>query len=207
MSPRADTLLPIVLASASPQRKKLLKSMRINFIVRPSHIAERSGHGAPRLKVQELAMRKARAVARRMKTGVVIGADTLVVCRKKILGKPKNAKDAERILRRLNGTWQRVYTGVAVVRAEDQKSWIGAEMSRVKARKFAPEDLRKMALKNHDKSGAYSVQDAGDPFIEKVEGALDNVIGLPRTTLQKLLQQAFHHKRKFAFLPLKFRAR
>lgn len=180
----------LILASESPQRLKLLKGLRIPFRVIPARINERSRVMPPRRRVLSLALRKARRIAQRHPDALVLGADTIVVCRGKILGKPKNAADALRILGLLNGQWHRVYTGIALVHRRSRKSWLEAACSRVKARRVPAEMLAKLAGKHLDKAGAYAVQDHQDPFIEKVVGSMDNVIGLPLANVRSLIRKA-----------------
>lgn len=179
-----------ILASASPRRRQLLRTLRIPFKVVPSRVGERSARRTPRGIVLDLALRKARAVAARRKRALVLGADTLVVCRGQVLSKPRNAADARRILRLLNGRWQRVYTGLALVDSDTGRSWKEAALSRVKARKLAHEELERFVGRHMDKAGAYAVQDKDDPFIEKVVGPRDNVVGLPLANVRSLLRRA-----------------
>ena len=136
-----------------------------------------------------LARRKALAVAKARPQDVVIGADTLVVCAGKILGKPKDAAHALRILSLLNGRWQRVYTGVAVCDQGGTRMVSTAVLSRVKARRLSPQQLAVFAGKHLDKAGAYAVQDKKDPFIERIEGPFDNVVGLPVAAVGDLLRR------------------
>ena len=114
--------MKLILASASPRRRELLKRLRIPFRVRPSHVSERSTQKSARHLVTDLALRKAKAVAGQMKKGVVLGADTVVVLGRTILGKPRNLRDAYRMLARLSGTTHHVYTGVALVDAGSGQS-------------------------------------------------------------------------------------
>lgn len=177
----------LILASGSPQRKTLLKRLRRAFKIVPSRVSERSSEKNPRKLVSLLARRKALSVARIHKKDLVLGADTLVVCGGEILGKPKDERDALRILKLLNGRWQKVYTGVALA-AEGGKTILQAcVVSRVKARKLPERELLRFAAKHLDKAGAYAVQDKADPFIERIEGPLDNVIGLPVDAVRALL--------------------
>ncbi|MFA6093196.1 MAG: Maf family protein [Elusimicrobiota bacterium] len=181
----------LVLASASPRRKELLKGLRIPFCVLPSDAGEDSSTTEPRKLVLELALRKARSVAQALnRHALVLGADTLVVCRGEILAKPLDRADGRRILRMLNGSWHRVYTGVALVDASTGKAWKTACVSRVKARRLAPETLERYVGKHMDKAGAYAVQDQDDPFIERIDGPYDNVVGLPLACVRSLLRRA-----------------
>ena len=180
----------LILASASPQRKRLLREAGIRFRVDPSGIPEKE-HGANgRTLALQLAKEKARAVAERHPGSWVLGADTTVACKGQLLAKPRDSRDALRILRVLNGSWQRVYTGVALVNRKAGKEYAGVAMSRVKARKMPEEWLRRYSHKHHDKAGAYSVQHVDDPFVERVDGPLDNVIGLPVDLVRRLLSRA-----------------
>jgi septum formation protein len=180
----------LILASASPRRRQLLRTLRIPFKVAPSRISEESERTAPRSIVLDLALRKARAVAARHQRALVLGADTIVVCQGEILNKPRNPSDARRILRLLNGRWHRVYTGVALVDCESGRSWREAALTRVKARKLPPEELERFVGRHMDKAGAYAVQDGDDPFIERLVGPRDNVVGLPLANVRSLLRRA-----------------
>ncbi|MCX5783188.1 MAG: Maf family protein, partial [Elusimicrobia bacterium] len=143
----------------------------------------------PSAIVKSLALKKALKVARKFPDTPVVGADTIVVCRGKILGKPKNKKDALKLLHLQNGAWQSVYTGIAVVWNSRGKKLVACEVSRCKARKFSDEKLLRLAGKHLDKAGAYAAQDKNDPFIEKIIGPFDNVVGLPVKLLKKLLRK------------------
>lgn len=180
----------LILASGSPQRRKLLRAAGLRFKVVPSRVSESSRERNPRRLVLVLAERKARAVAKTQPRHLVLGADTIVVCRGQILGKPKDPADALRILRRLNGSWQRVYTGVAVAADGGKRLLKTAVVSRVRARKLPDEQLRRLAGKHLDKAGGYAVQDRDDPFIDRVEGPFDNVVGLPVDAVLRLLARA-----------------
>ncbi|MBI5201839.1 MAG: septum formation protein Maf [Elusimicrobia bacterium] len=180
---------PLILASASPQRKKLLKELRIPFKIVPSKVDENSKETNPRKLVAQLSLKKAEEVARKRPHCLVLGADTVVWCAGKILGKPEDKNDAKRILGGLNGKWHRVYTGVALVDAQTGKAWKEVAVSRVKARKLPDEDIERLSAKHMDKAGAYAVQDKDDPFIEKIVGAYDNVVGLPLTSVRRLLKR------------------
>ena len=180
----------LILASGSPQRRLLLKKLRIPFEIIPSDVSEKSSEKNPRKLVLQLAERKARSVARRRPQDLVLGADTIVVCRGEILLKPRDKKDSERILRLLNGRWQRVYTGVALALDGGKIILKDAALTKVLARKLPEEALAKLIGKHMDKAGAYAVQDKRDPFIKRIEGDRDNVVGLPMRVVRRLLQRA-----------------
>ena len=158
------------------------------FRVIPSGVHERSRETDPRRLVVELALRKALDIARRHPEATVLGADTIVVCQGRILGKPAHHADSLRILRLLNGRWQDVYTGVAVVREGGRWARTKAVRSRVLARRLSEEQLRRLAGKHLDKAGAYAVQDRNDPFIERIVGDYGNIVGLPLEATRRLLQ-------------------
>lgn len=178
----------LVLASGSPQRRLLIKQLKRRVRVVPSRVSEGTKEKDPRRMVLELALRKARSVARAHPESLVLGADTIVVCKGEILLKPRGVKDSRRILELLNGSWQRVYTGVAVVLGA--KDYSEAVVSRVKARRLSPFELERLAGKHMDKAGAYAVQDNDDPFIERIVGELDNVVGLPMKAVRRLVSRA-----------------
>lgn len=180
---------PLILASASPQRRALLKKLRIPFEIVPSHVPEDSPEKNPRKLVALLARKKTLAIARRRPDAVVLGSDTTVVCRGEILNKPVDRKDSERILRLLNGRWQRVYTGVCVAVDGGKKTYSEVAVSKVLSRKLSDQELARFVGKHMDKAGGYAVQDKDDPFVEKVVGDFDNVIGLPLRLVRKLLKK------------------
>lgn len=178
----------LVLASGSPQRRKLIKGLRRRVRVVPSRVSEKSRERDPRRLVLELAVRKALHIAASHQAALVLGADTLVVCKGEILGKPRGRKDSRRILELLNGSWQRVYTGVAV--ALGGRLYKEAVCTRVKARRLPELELDRLAGKHLDKAGAYAVQDKDDPFIERIVGDYDNVVGLPMKAVRRLVKRA-----------------
>ena len=179
----------IVLASKSPRRIELLKQLGVKFDVIPSQCKEKSTKKRPAARVKELALQKAFDVARKYPNAVVIGADTLVYCKGEIIGKPKNQQDALRILRKLNGAWQSVYTGVCVLCLSEQKMVFGHDVSKCKARKWSDGELLHLAGKHMDKAGAYAVQDNEDPLIEKIVGSKTNVVGFPVEFFNKLFKE------------------
>ena len=183
-------LPPLILASQSPQRRKLLKKLRIPFQIFPARVSEKIAEKNPRRVVEKLALRKASWVARRRSSGLILGSDTVVAVAGKILNKPRNRKDSMRMIGLLNGTWHRVHTGVALINAASGKRWTAVRVSRVKARRLKPEALRRLAGKHMDKAGSYAMQDSKDPFIQKVVGPVDNVIGLPLRDVRELLKKA-----------------
>jgi len=182
--------MKLVLASGSPQRRTLLKGLGIPFEILPSDVSEASKEKSPKRLVIQLSKRKAKAVARLRPDAVVLGSDTIVVCKGEIIGKPKDKRDAVRILKLLNGSWQKVYTGVAIARDGGKRVVAGAAISRVKARRLSDAELARLAGKHMDKAGAYAVQDEDDPLVERIEGDRDTVIGLSMRLVRALLKKA-----------------
>lgn len=180
---------PVILASTSPRRSQLLKEWKVLFAIVPSHADESTRQTMPSRIVKELALRKAQSVARSLKEGLVIGADTIVVLKGEIIGKPKDKRDAARILGALNGTCHKVYTGIAVIDAATGHTEVAYDVSRVKMRRLGAADVRRLSAKHLDKAGAYAVQEKSDAFVEKIEGDYFNVVGLPFDVLKKTLKK------------------
>ncbi len=179
----------LILASGSPQRRKLLKKLGLSFRVIVPDVDESSSQTRPDRLVSTLALLKARTVANKHPGKLVLGADTIVVHRGKILLKPTSRRNSKEILETLNGSWHRVYTGVALIDANG-KAWRGVEVSKVKARHLPEDTIARFTGRHMDKAGGYAVQDKNDPFIEQIVGPLDNVIGLPLGVVKKLLRCA-----------------
>lgn len=179
----------LILASKSPRRIELLKSLGFTFEIIPSQSPEKTPYKRPGYKVRDLAVKKAFDVGKKYPGATVIGADTLVFCKGRVIGKPKDEKDALRILRLLNGSWQSVYTGVCILNLDAKKMLYGVAVSKCKARRLPEEELKKMAGKHLDKAGAYAVQDEGDHFIEKIVGSRTNVVGFPVEFFEQLYKE------------------
>ncbi|MDD5132012.1 MAG: Maf family protein [bacterium] len=181
-----------ILASASPRRRQLLEEMGLKFKIIPSSIREKADPAlTPAQLVKELAWQKAAAVARRFrgKGYIVIGADTIVVRRGEILGKPRDPRHARQILNKLSGSIHFVYTGVAVIDILAGKEIVAYEKTRVKMKKLSPEEINYHSGRHLDKAGAYAVQEEKDAFIEKIDGCYYNVVGLPINLLKGMLKK------------------
>ena len=178
-----DRVMPFILASSSPRRQLLLRQIGFRFIVRPSSVTERLIDGeSPAHTVQRLALEKARDVAGRTKRGIVVGADTIVVLGKRILGKPKHKKDAGRMLLSLSGKWHSVFTGFALVDAVSGRFVCEVVETRVRFRRITKDEVVKYVASGSplDKAGAYGIQDDyGAVFVEEVRGCFYNVVGFP----------------------------
>lgn len=188
----------LVLASVSPRRKELLRKLKIPFKVVPSLLAEPPpGSLDPVSYTRKLALAKARLVAQRLKAGLIpgikegliLGADTVVVHRGIILGKPTDFADACRTLSRLQGTTHRVVTAVALVDALSGREKLGHALSTVTMRSLLPPEIAQYARRHVDKAGAYAVQEKKDPVVAKVRGSYTNVVGFPLEVVQDLLKR------------------
>jgi septum formation protein len=183
-----------ILASASPRRKLLLEKAGCKFKVIPSTIDESTFPLENISSIEHtklLALEKAKDVAQKHPDILVMGADTVVDFNGRIIGKPKDAADAERITRLLFSAPHKVITAVALIRIKDDLEVIEAEVTTVYPKKLTENQVAEH-IKNGDwrgKAGAYGIQEAGDEFVEKIEGSFSNVIGLPMELVQKLLTQ------------------
>lgn len=180
----------LVLASRSPRRVSLLREAGIKFVRRPSSCRETHCLKRPSAIVKALALEKAMEVARRLPGSPVLGSDTLVFCKGRILGKPRSRAESLRLLRMQNGSWQTVYSGVALVWLEKGLKLAGLDKTRCKARRLPPARLAALAGKHMDKAGAYAVQDKDDDFIEKMDGRFDTVVGLPMNLVRGFMRRA-----------------
>lgn len=181
---------PLVLASASPRRVALLRQAGAEFtVVDPGPDRDWPGKAEPRHGVRALALDKARRVAASRPDAVVIGADTVVVLRGRRLGKPADAAEARAMLERLHGRRHEVWTGIAVVHGDDQRT--GAECTVVHFQKLAPEDLDLYLRSGEslDKAGAYGIQGLAGQFVRRIEGDYGTVVGLPLARLRQMLAE------------------
>ena len=181
---------PLILASASPRRRELLSLLGVPFTVEVSRADEAAeGNGAQR--VLAIAEQKGREVFARFPASAVLAADTLVCLHGRCLGKPRDEADAARMLRSLSGEWHDVYTGVCLL-LPDGRHWTQYDGTRVH---FLPLSEKEIAAyiatgEPMDKAGAYAVQGIAGAFIDRVEGSVSNVIGLPLTLTRQLLYEA-----------------
>jgi len=195
VSRRAATLFwrgsaPLVLASASPRRVALLRQAGASFTVAdPGPDRPWPGAAEPRHGVRALALDKAKRVAARRPGCVVVGADTVVVARGVILGKPADAAEAAAMLRRLHGRTHEVWTGIAVVRDGEQRT--AAECTRVTMTRLTDDDIAAYVATGEplDKAGAYGLQGLAGQFVRRVDGDCANVVGLPLARLRAVLAE------------------
>jgi septum formation protein len=178
----------LVLASTSPRRADLLRQAGIEFVVRPSAVAEWPyDGGSPAAHAEALARAKAAAVAG---DGLpVVGADTVVVLDGAVLGKPADAVEAATMLRRLSGRQHQVVTAVAVQRSGAVRS--GHASTRLRLRRLSEQEIEEYVAGGEplDKAGGYAYQGRAAAWVITLEGDTDTVIGLPLRLLRDLLAE------------------
>jgi septum formation protein len=175
---------PLILASASPRRAEILQKLGLKFIVQPSAVDESFSNSLPPAEYAvELAKRKARAIAETVASGIVIGADTIVVLGKEILGKPASEAEACAMLQKLSGKTHRVFTGFAVIDRPSNRETADVEMTEVTFRELTAAEIAAYARSGGamDKAGAYGIQDMSAVFCERLNGCFYNVVGFPLT--------------------------
>ena len=175
--------MELILASRSPRRRELLKKAGFEFTVQVAEVDEsRRPAESAQDYVKRTAREKALAVARAVPAGVrVLGADTAVVTAGQILGKPRDAADAVRMLRLLSGGTHYVITGVCVARAPKKIEALEHFATTVIFKPLSEDEIERYAASGEplDKAGAYAIQGQAAKFVERVEGSIENVIGLP----------------------------
>ena len=182
----------IILASASPRRKELLEKAGLKFEIVESRVDEHLDIKLePHTFVKKLSLRKAKAVYENNKNAIIIAADTVVFHSGKILGKPKDKKDAKEMLELLSGQRHFVITGFTIIDTSLKKPITKSEETKVFMRKITPEEIEDYILTKepYDKAGAYAIQGIAGKFIEKIEGDLNSAIGLPIASLLKELEK------------------
>lgn len=182
----------IILASASKARKKLLQQIGLKFSVALSNIKEKKtiNRGCKDLVIEN-AKKKALDVAKRFKSGVVIAADTVVFVNNRIIGKPKNIKDAAKTLKLLSRKPQWVYTGLAVIDIDKEKTFTDYEKTKVYMYRLTDAQIKNYFKKTSpmDKAGSFDIQGLGGIFIDRIEGCFYNVVGLPLAKLARMLKK------------------
>jgi septum formation protein len=187
------TRASLTLASGSPRRLALLAELGVPFQTVVSDVPETID---PRLDPEAqaigLAERKAQVVASRLATGIVLGADTIVVLDGGLLGKPLDDADAMRMLRRLSGREHSVVTGIAVVDASTGSVNTSAVTSKVRFRALSEREIADYVATGepHGKAGAYAIQGLGTGLVSAREGCFTNVVGLPLCETARLLRAA-----------------
>ncbi len=180
----------LVLASASPRRRRLLDVLGLDYEVVPADVDERPyPEEEPELYVERVARAKAAAVAADAADAVVLAADTAVAVGGQILGKPGHPAEARSMLRRLSGATHEVVTGVAVAPV-GVETVSAVERTLVRMVEMTDEEIAAYVATGEpmDKAGAYALQGLGAIFVEWVDGSPSNVVGLPLHVVARLLR-------------------
>lgn len=172
--------MAFILASASPRRIELLGQIgRQPDAVVPADIDETPQRDeSPKALASRLALAKAKAVAEAHNGDIVLAADTVVACGRRILPKPKNEQDAKRYLTLLSGRRHRVYGGIAVVTPDGSR--VRSVMTHVTFKRLSPDEIRSYLACGEwrDKAGAYAIQGRAASFVKQINGSYSNVVGL-----------------------------
>jgi septum formation protein len=193
----------LILASASPRRQDLLRAAGIAVTVQPTNIPEVSLDGEiAKMFAERLAHEKAWSIFKQHPTDFVLGADTVVVVDKEILGKPRNPADAERMLRLLSGRTHEVITAVCVMGPKSSapagpkpEAALGdtrSETTVVTMNAMSDDEIRAYVATGEpmDKAGAYAIQGMASRWIPRIEGDYSNVVGLPVALVYRMLKEA-----------------
>jgi len=181
----------IILASASPRRQMLLRLIGLNFRAVKSGVKEDGREKNPEKLVKRTAEKKAEAVAKNHANALIIAADTVVVFRGRVIGKPKSKKEAEAMLAAFSGKKHDVYTGLCVINKKTGKKFTVHSRSSVKFRKLDKKEIESYVRTGEplDKAGGYNIAEKGVRFLEGIEGSYSNVVGLPLEKLIPMLRK------------------
>ena len=183
----------IILASTSPNRSGLLEQLGLEVDIVPSAYEEdMSLRMNPKKMVMKFAEGKADDVANNTPIkGIVIGVDTLAVCRGEKLGKPGTRENAVRMLKKISGRTIKVYSGVCIIDVDvnEKKKIVDYEISKVRMKKLSDEEIEAYVNTGEPlgKAGAFAIQGMGAVFVEKIKGCYSNVVGLPLHNIYKNL--------------------
>ena len=187
--------MKIVLASKSPRRQKMLKELGIKYSLWLGDTDENvNKEYKPHTLVKLLAKRKAMEAYKNIKKDdtLIISADTVVALNDKILGKPKDYEDAKKMLKSMSGTNHAVYSGIAAI--YNGKVVSAYQKTQIKFRKITDKEIDRYLSTGEykDKAGSYGIQEKGSYFVEKINGDLNNVVGLPVLLLRNTILDEFN---------------
>lgn len=175
----------IYLASKSPRRKELLQRMGFSVTVIPQEISEELYFTRnPAETVISLSQKKAEKAIPLAEEGLIVSADTVVVFKKEILGKPKTSEEAISMLKRLSGKTHEVYTGFTIIDNRTEKKtnrFSDVEYTRVRFRELEEWEIEAYVASGSpmDKAGGYGIQDPSGLFVKWIDGCYYNVVGFP----------------------------
>ena len=190
--------MKFILASKSPRRREILQNLGIPFDIVTADTDESSPLSEPRALVEELSLRKGEAVrdlllaeGRDLSSTVIIASDTVVAVDGAILGKPRDAEDAARMLRLLSGREHEVISGIALI-GKDRRA-VSHEVTRVRFATLTEENIAFYLRSGEpfDKAGAYAIQGLASMWIEGIVGCYFNVVGLPVYKMCRLYRETF----------------
>ncbi len=182
----------LILASASPRRKELLKLVGLNFEIKPSNVRETFLKGeTPVEHVLRLSEEKALSVSVDNPDVWVLGADTIVIINGEVLGKPAVADEARKMLRKLSGRKHKVITGFCLTRKDTDEMIKNTVESSVVFKEISEGEIDWYVRKKepYDKAGGYAVQGIGAFFIKEIQGSYTNVVGLPLCEVMEALKK------------------
>ncbi|MDF2961922.1 MAG: septum formation protein Maf [Paenibacillus sp.] len=187
----------LVLASSSPRRQELIRTLQLPYEIRVSDVNEDTEPGlTPAEIVEQLSGRKAAAVCEMFKSelpkeSIVIGSDTIVVLDGQVLGKPKDSRDAFNMLSALQGRAHQVFSGIACLDLTTGRQLIDHQVTAVYMKPLTDKQIERYISTGEpmDKAGAYAIQGIGATIVERIEGDYFNVVGLPMSLLSDLLKR------------------
>jgi septum formation protein len=178
-----------VLASSSPRRRELLKTLGLSFNIIPSELSEEGGGeiqaNDPYIWTQNCARAKAEAVAERLadddEDRWYLGVDTVVIVENEILGKPGDEDEAREWLEKLSGRWHQVISGYCLLNPKSKSVHSGSVSTDVRIKDLSEDEISAYIKTNEpfDKAGGYAAQGVGAAFIQEIRGSYTNVVGLP----------------------------
>ncbi|MTI48516.1 Maf family nucleotide pyrophosphatase [Sporosalibacterium faouarense] len=184
----------LILASSSPRRKDLMSRFNIDIEVSSSNIEEKIRENEiPEQIVMSLAFQKAQDVADRYNNNEIILAADTIVYKDKVLGKPDNEEEAMDMLMSLNGKEHLVLTGICLIQVGTLKKVVSYSKTRVKFRNLSQEKLKRYLSTGEykDKAGSYGIQGYGSILVDWIEGSYSNIVGLPISKVDYLLEKYF----------------
>ncbi len=189
--------VPVILASASPRRQELLRSAGVPLEIIPSRVEENAFRGeAYGTHVRRLARAKAMEVAELHRGRWILAADTVVVIENEMLGKPRDSREAERMLQRLSGKEHLVATGFCLLNRSIPNQQERAVTTRVKFKVLSPEEIQWYIQTGEpfDKAGGYAIQERAAFMVREIHGSYTNVVGLPLCEVLEALAEvgAYH---------------
>jgi len=186
-------VIKIILASQSKARLKLLRSFGLRIVSKPQKVKEsRCLKNGPAKLVVNNALLKAKAAAKKLETGLVIGADTIVLSGNRLIGKPKDLAAAGKTIKLLSRKPHWVYSGIAVIELDSGKMHTAWDKTKVYMAFLDQAQISKYCRKFRplDKAGSFDIQGPGGLLVRRIEGCFYNVVGLPLAKLAKILKKS-----------------